>query len=593
MIRNRSFRLPAALSVAVLLVAGCQPGAELSLSPDAALEDLFERVWEFRITENPMFATSVGDLRFNDQLGSVAPADLERRAQKNQEFLDEVMAIDLDSLSEEMQINVRILERQLWDAVELHRFGEWQMPLTAETGFHSGFARLGARVPLRTTKQYEDYISRLEQFRGWAGQHTENMRAGIARGWVLPRVVLEGYEETISAHIVDDPEESVLYGPFKVFPSTVPEADHERLRAAGRAVLESSVVPGYREFFDFFVNEYLPACSDSIAASDRPGGEEYYAQRVKFFTTLNVTPQEVHDIGLAEVARIKSEMLEIMRQTGFDGDFDSFLEFLRTDPQFYAKTPEELLREASYISKRMDAKLPMLFNTLPRLPYGVAPVPDHIAPKYTAGRYVGPPEGSTQPGYYWVNTFKLDSRPLYALTALSLHEAVPGHHLQTALAREKGEQPKFRRHDYISAFGEGWGLYSEFLGIEAELYDDLYSHFGRLTYEMWRACRLVVDTGMHSLGWSRQDTLRFLSENTALSIHEITTETDRYISWPGQALSYKMGEIKIRELRKRAEERLGTAFDVRDFHDWVLENGSVPLDILDDLVDAKIEAAAS
>ena len=420
----------------------------------------------------------------------------------------------------------------------------------------------------------------------------DNMRVGMERGWVLPKVVLKGYESTISAHIVTDPEQSVLYEPFLSFPSSVPEEDHERLRQLGRSAISESVVPGYQAFYDFMVEEYLTACIDSIAASDRPNGVEYYAQRVKFNKTLDLTPQEVHDIGLAEVARIRTEMEEIVKQTGFDGNFDSFLEFLRTSPQFYPKTPRDLLREASYIAKRMDAKLPSLFNTLPRLPYGVAAVPEHIAPKYTAGRYVGPPENSTQPGYYWVNTYKLDSRPLYALTALSLHEAVPGHHLQNALAREQATQPNFRRHDYISAFGEGWGLYSEWLGVEAEMYDDLYSHFGRLTYEMWRACRLVVDTGMHALGWSRSDTLRYLSENTALSIHEITTETDRYISWPGQALSYKMGEIKIRDLRKRAEERLGSRFDVRDFHDWVLENGSIPLDILDQLVMARVDAAA-
>ncbi len=580
------------LSTFLLLCLACATAGDSSSAQETALQDLYDRVWEFRMSESPLFATSVGDLRANDQLGSVAPADLDRRAKRNQAFLDEVRALDLDGLTAEQQVNVRILERQLWNAVELHRFGDWQMPLTAETGFHSGFARLGSRVPLQNVKHFEDYIARLGQFRAQTGQQIENMRAGIARGWVLPRVVLDGYESTITAHIVEDPEQSVLYEPFEEFPVGVPESERERLRAAAREVIAAGVVPAYRDFYTFFTEEYLPACSDEIAAIELPDGEEFYAQRVKFFTTLDLTPDQVHEIGLAEVKRIRAEMEDILRQTGFDGGWGSFLEFLRTDPQFYPQTPDELLREASYIAKRMDAKLPSLFKTLPRTPYGVAPVPEHIAPKYTAGRYVSPPENSTEPGYYWVNTFKLESRPLYALTALTLHEAVPGHHLQGALAREKGEQPNFRRHDYISAFGEGWGLYSEWLGVEAGMYEDLYSHFGRLTYEMWRACRLVVDTGMHAKGWSRADTLRYLSENTALSIHEITTETDRYISWPGQALAYKMGEIKIRELRGRAEERLGSSFDVREFHDWVLENGSVPLDILDELVSAKIEAAA-
>ncbi len=271
----------------------------------------------------------------------------------------------------------------------------------------------------------------------------------------------------------------------------------------------------------------------------------------------------------------------VIAEVGFEGSFEEFLEFLRTDPRFYAETPEELLKEASWIAKRMDAKLPALFKTLPRLPYGVEPVPDHLAPKYTSGRYVGAPLGSTQPGYYWVNTYNLDSRPLYNLEALSLHEAVPGHHFQIALNRELEDLPNFRRFSYISAFGEGWGLYSEWLGLEAGFYTDPYSNFGRLTYEMWRACRLVVDTGLHALGWSRQQAMDFLAANTALPLHEIKTETDRYISWPGQALAYKLGELKIKELRRRAEEALGERFDVREFHDAVLANGSVPLPVLE------------
>ncbi|MCZ6899204.1 MAG: DUF885 domain-containing protein, partial [Bacteroidetes bacterium] len=319
--------------------------------------------------------------------------------------------------------------------------------------------------------------------------------------------------------------------------------------------------------------------------SDLPNGEEYYNQRLQYFTTLPMTVDEVHDKGLEEVARIKAEMQVIIKQVGFDGDFQAFLDFLRTDEQFYAKTAEELLKEATYIAKKMDGKLPSLFGKLPRLPYGVEPVPDEIAPKYTGGRYVSAPKGGTRAGYYWVNTYKLENRPLYVLESLTLHEAVPGHHLQGSLARELEDLPDFRSRMYISAFGEGWGLYSEWLGLEAGFYQDPYSNFGRLTYEMWRACRLVVDTGIHAKGWTRDQVINYLAKNTALSIHEITTETDRYIAWPGQALSYKIGEMTIKRLRKKAEKELGKNFDVREFHDKVLENGAVTLPILEQIID--------
>ena len=336
-------------------------------------------------------------------------------------------------------------------------------------------------------------------------------------------------------------------------------------------------------------SEYIPGARTTIAASALPDGAAYYQQLVKRFTTLPLTPDQVHATGLAEVARIRAEMEDVMRSTGFTGDFAAFLTMLRTDPRFYPKTGEQLLKEGSWIAKRMDAKLPSLFGRLPRQPYGVAPVPDYLAPKYTAGRYNGNPPDGSEPGYYWLNTYALETRPLYNLEALTLHEAVPGHHLQIALANEAGDVPKFRRYSYISAFGEGWGLYSEWLGLEAGFYTDPYSNFGRLTYAMWRAARLVVDTGMHVKGWTRQQAIDYLSSNTALSLHECTTETDRYISWPGQALSYKIGELKIRELRARAEQALGPKFDRRRFHDAVLANGSVPLPVLEQQIDAFIK----
>jgi uncharacterized protein (DUF885 family) len=392
----------------------------------------------------------------------------------------------------------------------------------------------------------------------------------------------------MKTHVVDDPEKSVFWKPFTAFPPGVPSAETERLRAAGREAIAKSVVPAYTSLLQFFTAEYRPGARETLGAYELPDGKAYYGWLVKHFTTLDTTPEEIHQIGLAEVDRIRREMDDVVKKTGFQGSFAQFLEFLRTDPRFYAKTPEELLKQAAWIAKRMDAKLPSLFGRLPRQPYGVEPVPDDLAPKYTGGRYVGAPLDGRRAGTYWVNTYALETRPLYQLESLTLHEAVPGHHLQGALTKELEGLPPFRRYSYVNAFGEGWGLYSERLGIEAGFYQDPYSDFGRLSYEMWRAARLVVDTGIHAMGWTRQQAIDYMSERTALSRHEVTNEIDRYISWPGQALAYKMGEIKIRELRARAEKQLGEHFDVRAFHDAVLANGSVPLDVLEQQIDAFI-----
>jgi uncharacterized protein (DUF885 family) len=393
---------------------------------------------------------------------------------------------------------------------------------------------------------------------------------------------------TITAHIVDAPEKSAFYKPFTQFPASFSPADRERLAVAGKEAVSGSIVAGYKTFLDFFQKEYLPGARETIGASALPDGAEFYQQQIHRFTSLDLTAKQIHEIGLAEVERITKEMKEVIRQVGFEGDFAAFLQFLRTDKRFYAKTPDELLMRASWIAKRMDGKLPALFKTIPRMPYTVEPVPAPMAPKYTSGRYVDAPEGGTRSGIYWVNTYALESRPLYNLEALTLHESVPGHHLQNARARELRDLPNFRRFYYLSSFGEGWGLYSEWLGLEAGFYTDPYSNFGRLTYEMWRACRLVVDTGIHAMGWTRQQTIDYMASHTALPLHEVETETDRYISWPGQAVSYKLGEIKIKELRKRAEAALGASFNVREFHDVVLGHGAVPLGVLEKNVDSYI-----
>ncbi len=556
----------------------------------ARLADLFDREWEFRLESSPTFATGVGRHEWNHLLTDVSAQARDKRAEATAAFLEELEAIDRSALDRTAQVNYDIFERQLELRLESHRFRDYEIPINADSGFHSGFARLGKNMPFDTVKDYENYISRLGRFSGLAAQHIANMRSGMARGMTLSRIVLDGIETTISSHVVERAEDSVLWGPFENFPQTFSAEDRDRLRQQGARAIMKGVVPGYAAFLAFMTEEYVPGARATLGASELPDGREYYRHTIRDFTTLDLSPEQIHQIGRSEVARIRSEMEAIIEEVGFEGSFAEFLTFLRTDPRFYVETPEALLKEAAWISKRMDGKLPSLFKTLPRLSYTVEPVPDYLAPKYTAGRYVGPPLGSTEPGRYWVNTYDLPSRPLYNLEALSLHEAVPGHHFQISLNRELEDLPNFRRFSYISAFGEGWGLYSEWLGLEAGFYTDPYSNFGRLTYEMWRACRLVVDTGIHAMGWTRQQVIDFLGSNTALPLHEVQTETDRYISWPGQALSYKLGELKIKELRKRAEERLGERFDVREFHDAVLLDGAVPLPVLEENIDRYIES---
>jgi uncharacterized protein (DUF885 family) len=570
--------------LAAAVAAGAAQAAVQTAATSASFHALLDEDWEARLRENPLLATSTGDHRYDDRLPSVAPADLERTAQRQRATLARLRDIARASLDTQDRISYDMLAAELRDDVAAHELGQWRLPINADSGFHTAFAELPRHTTLATTRDYENYIARLRAFPAYVAQQIANMREGLRTGFTLPRVVLDGYDVTIRTHVVEDPEQSVFYAPFRAFPTGVPEGERARLAAAGRAAVREGAVAGYRTFLDFMTGEYVPKTRTTTAAADLPRGREYYAQRVRHFTTLDVTPEEVHKIGLAEVTRIHAEMVDVIKQAGFQGDFAAFLQFLRTDPRFYARTPEELLKEASFIAKRMDGKLPSLFGKLPRLPYGVEPVPAHLAPKYTGGRYVEAPVGGTRAGTYWVNTYALESRPLYVLEALTLHEAVPGHHLQIALQQELQGVPPFRRAAGVGAFVEGWGLYSERLGLEAGFYQDPYRNFGRLTYEMWRACRLVVDTGLHALGWSRSQAMDFLASNTALSLHEVRTETDRYISWPGQALAYKMGELKIRELRRQAETELGPRFDIRAFHDAVLANGPVPLPVLEEQI---------
>ena len=577
----------------VLMIALAAGACQVEPVPETTsdLSALFADYWDFRLDEDPLQATSVGDHRADDALPSVTVESERRRAERSAEFLERLGRIDASTLGTQERISFEMLRSELENSIRSFELGAYRFPMTVDNGFHIGFARLPASHPFQSSADYRSYIARLNAWPRYVEDHLTLLREGLETGMTLPRVILEGYEVTIETHVVDDATASVFYAPFTAFPAAVTDADAAALRADGVRAIQDSVVPGYQRFLDFMLTEYIPGAREPIGASDMPDGRAYYDHQIRIFTTLDDrTAEEIHEIGLAEVARIRSEMQTIIDGLAFGGSFQDFLTFLRTDSRFYAETPEELLKDAAHIAKEMDGKLPSLFGKLPRLPYGIQPVPDHLAPKYTGGRYIGAPLGGTQPGYYWVNTYALESRPLYVLPSLTLHEAVPGHHLQNALRQELEGLPDFRRFSSNSAYGEGWGLYSEYLGVEAGMYKTPYEDFGRLTYEMWRACRLVVDTGMHAFGWTRQEAMDFMVQNTALSLHEIRTETDRYISWPGQALAYKIGELKIKELRARAEEALGERFDVRSFHDVVLANGAVPLAVLEGQVDAWIAA---
>jgi len=589
MSRRRSGRLAvvALLPLALLLPAPSR-AEPTSKSPAERFDDLVNREWKWRLREFPTFATSVGVHDYDDKLTDASLAADARRDRESRAYLAELDAIDPAQLSEADQVDYRIFRNQLQERVESYRFGEQDLTLNADSGFHTSFALLPLGLSFVTPRDYENYLARLEAFPLWMDQHIEAMREGLARGMTIPRATLDGIDTTIRPLADVAPEQHPLFKPFQKYPETFSQETRDALTARGRAVIAEKILPGYRKFLDFMDKEYVPGCRDTLAATALPDGEAYYRFLIREYTTLDMTAKEIHELGLREVARIHKEMQAVIDSTGFQGSFADFLHFLRTDPRFYAKTPEELLKDASYIAKRMDGKLPSLFGHLPRQPYGIMPVPAALAPKYTSGRYSGSPRDSTEPGWFWVNTYALDKRPLYNLEALTYHEAVPGHHLQGALADEAENVRNFRRYDYISAFGEGWGLYSEWLGKTVGFYQDPYSEFGRLGWQAWRACRLVVDTGVHAFGWSRQRAIDYLAENTSLPLVEATTEVDRYISWPGQALSYYIGYLKIRELRDRAEKALGERFDVRAFHDEVLKNGSVPLPVLEQTIDTWI-----
>jgi uncharacterized protein (DUF885 family) len=520
----------------------------------------------------------------NAYLPDLSAAKMVKTHQRISELYQQLMLVSQSELSLQEAINWSVLSYKLKNQIDSYINKEHYMPLTAESGFHVGISWMHRRVNFSEQQDYLDYLSRLKALPKYFDQQMWWMQQGIDEGITQPAEVLLGFEDSIQAIIQEEIIKSEYYKPFINIPKHISAEQQKQLRVEAQRLIKEVVYPSYQKYYDFIVNQYVPNARKDIAASSLPNGDAYYQNRVEHYTTLKLSAQEIHRQGLTEVKRIRADMDKIIAKLGFQGDFASFIEFLRTDTQFYATSATQLLKEASFIAKKMDAQLPKFFKTLPRTPYGVMAVPASIAPKYTTGRYSGPSREG-QAGYYWVNTYRLDKRPLYVLEALTLHEAVPGHHLQGSIAREMTDVPEFRANTYISAFGEGWGLYAEFLGIEAGFYQDPYSDFGRLTYEMWRACRLVVDTGMHSKNWSRDKAAQYLANNTALSLHNVYSEIDRYISWPGQALSYKIGELTIKRLRAKAEKKLAQDFDLREFHDKVLSNGSIPLTMLEQVID--------
>jgi uncharacterized protein (DUF885 family) len=579
-------RIPLQRIYCTILAACVLPGPWLLEAAEPATTEQFaallDEAWQFRLREDPLFATETGDHRYDDQLPKVSLADEKRRDAAQRGFLKRLEEIDRNTLSPTDQINYNVFARTLRDQISGYEFQSHVMPITDRSGFHVDFPELSRNMSLATTRDYENYTARLRAFVAYAQGHVELLREGVRRGFTVPSVIMQRYAEPLKAQVVDDPEKSLLYAPLRVFPDAVPKKDHERLRAAARKAISESVVPGYAQFLKFMADEYIPNCRGTIAASALPRGRDYYRFTVAKHTTLDDrTPEEIHAIGLAEVGRLRREMDKIVRDLKFDGDFANFTEHLRTDPKFYAKSAEELEKEVSLILKRIDGELPKHFGRLPRMPYGVRRVPDFIAPQTMAAYYQPPSGDGRRAGFYYINTYNLPSRPLYMLEALSLHEAVPGHHLQIALQQEMEGLPPFRKYTGFTAYIEGWALYSERLGLETGFYKDPYSDFGRLTMEVWRACRLVVDTGIHYLGWTREQAIEFMRDNSAMPMHDIRAEVDRYIGWPGQALAYKTGQMKIIELRAEAEQQLGEKFDVRAFHDVVLGSGAIPLGMLE------------
>jgi len=541
---------------------------------------LFDSEWEFGLKENPTFASFLGDKRYNDRWTDSSLAAIEMRNQRRIETLAALKKINRNELSVSDRLNYDLFQKDYEEAIEAAKFKRYLTPITQQGGIQT-IDEITQLMSFETVKDYEDWIERMNAFPVLMEQTLTLMREGRKQNILLPKVIMERVPAQIDKMTGASGEQHPFYAPFKTFPKDISESEQTRLKNSAKAAIEKNVVPQYARLKDYFVKEYLPASYPTVGVWQRPDGAPYYAFLARSNTTTDMTPPQIHDKGLSEVARIRTEMERIKTQVGFKGTLPEFFQYLRTDKRFFYNSPEELLNAYRALTRRLDPELVKVFRTLPRTPYGVIPIPDKIAPDTTTAYYNQPAADGSRPGYYYVNLYKPEVRPKWEMMALSLHESVPGHHLQLALQQELGQVPNFRKFGGYTAFIEGWGLYSESLGEEMGLYNDPYDKFGQLTYEMWRAVRLVVDTGIHYFKWDRQRAINYFKDNAAKTEQDIINEIDRYIADPGQALAYKIGELKIKELRAKSKAELGERFDIREFHDVVLLSGALPLDILE------------
>lgn len=593
----------AAFTLCSLALVACQPAqapqgtqtaASATTTPAAtpqaaaALQQLFDDEWQRQLADSPLTATYLGDARYNDRWDDLTPEAFARRLAAAKAALGRLAAIDRAALPAEQQLNYDLFKLQVEDTIEAYGYGGHLRPVDQRGGLQTVNEVLEA-MRFEKAIDYRNWIARLQSFGTYTDQTIALMRLGMAQGRTYPQVIMQRVSAQIAQQRVSDAKQSPFYAPFAAIPAGIDDAD--ALRSAGADAIRDQVLPAFQRFQAFFDTEYLPACAQAPGLAAQPQGAAYYAYLARHHTTTPLTPEQIHDIGLTEVARIRAEMETIRTEVGFKGDLHAFFNYLRSDPKFFYKTPQELFDGYALIVKRIDPELVRLFGKLPRTPYGVRAIPELSAPDTTTAYYYPPAGDGSRAGYYYVNLYKPETRPKWEMEALSAHESVPGHHLQLALQQELGDMPAFRKYgDGFTAYVEGWGLYAESLGAEIGLYRDPYSRFGQLTYQMWRAVRLVVDTGLHAKGWSRQQAIDYFADNAAKTPLDITNEVDRYLAMPGQALAYKIGELKIRELRARAESRLGERFDIRAFHDTVLASGAVPLAILEQRVDAWIAA---
>lgn len=576
----------AAMGFAAML-PGCSPiESDKETDTTAAFHQLLDEHWSAAKAEKVYFRSDPDAWRMDGKLSEHTPEARARRQQFNEAVLGKLANISIDELGPDDQLSYRIFNYERETERESYQQPGHLFPIASQSGYHTYFAEAPSNMSFLSAVDYDDYLVSLADFTRYNREYIDVLREAVRAGYTHYCGSISGYAETIEAHIVSAVEQSLLYVPFTRFPGNVSDDQRAEYTSKGVALINTVIVPGYEELLDFFVNEYLPACRQEVGVTSITGGGDYYRYLIRYYTTTDMTAEEIHELGVSELGRIRSEMQDIIDAVGFEGDFPSFVDFLREDPRFYAGSDEELLGRVALISKTAEGELPRFFTLLPRATYKIVGNPER-------GAFYVPPSGDgTDSGTYFVKTGDLTSTPLYAIEALSMHEGVPGHHLQSALAQELN-LPEFRRDLYHSAFGEGWGLYSERLGKEMGFYRDPYNDFGRLTYEAWRACRLIVDTGMHVFGWSRQQAVDFMLANTALSETQVNREIDRYITWPAQALSYKIGELRIRKLRAEAEAKLGSSFDIRRFHDKVVGSGSLPIAVLEQIVSDWIAAEVS